>query len=40
MADNKRTTGRSFEEKLHVSHNLHGTIYRPAKLNRPTNRTL
>ena len=28
MVDTKRTTGRSFEEKLHV---LHDTIYRPDK---------
>ena len=34
MADTKRTTGRPFEEKLHVLHNLHGTIDRPDKTGR------
>ena len=34
MVDTKRTTGRPFEEKLHVLHNLHGTIYRPDKTGR------
>ena len=31
MAETKRTTGGSFEEKIHVLHNLLGTIYRPDK---------
>ena len=31
MADTKRTTGRSLEEKLHILHSFHGTIYRPGK---------
>ena len=34
MADTKRTTGRSLEEKLQVLHNLHGTIYRPDQTGR------
>ena len=34
MADTKRTTGRSLEEKLQVLHNSHGTIYRPVQTGR------